>query len=70
MNIGYSQNQGEKKTLSSFLVDYRDTSHFVIGVAPAHMNFWDGYRSNLPLKPLSGKEINLARLRDKDKKNQ
>ena len=67
MNIGYSQNQREKKILSSFLVDYRDTSHFVTGVDPAHMIFWDGYRSNLTLKSLSGKEINLARLRDKDK---
>ena len=70
IKIGYSQNQGEKKTLSSFLsflVNCRDTSHFATGVAPAHMIFRDGYRSKLPHKSLSEKEINLARLRDKDK---
>ena len=106
-----SQNQGERKTLSSFLVNYRDTPHFATGVAdcdtphfatvvawhasfcnscgvtrlilrqvwrdtphfatvvaPAHMVFRDGYRSNLPHKSLSEKEINLARLREKNKK--
>ena len=67
MKNGYSQNQGEKKTLSSFLANYRDTPHFAMGVAPAHMIFPGGYRSNLPHKSLSEKEINLARLRDKDK---
>ena len=70
IKIGYSQNQGEKKTLSSFLsflVNCRDTPHFATGVAPAHMIFRDGYRSKLPHKSLSEKEINLARLRDKDK---
>ena len=35
MRIGYSQNQEEKKTLLSFLVNYRDTPH----LAPAHMIF-------------------------------
>ena len=39
-----------------------------MGVAPSHITFRDGYRSNLPHKSLSEKEINLARLRDKDKK--
>ena len=68
MKNGYSQNQGEKKTLSSFLANYRDTPHFAMGVAPAHMIFPGGYRSNLPHKSLSEKEINLARLSDKDKK--
>ena len=67
IKIGYSQNQGEKKTLSSFLVNCRDTPHFATGVAPAHMIFRDGYRSNLPHKSLSEKQINLARLRDKAK---
>ena len=62
VKIGYSQNQGEKKTLSSFLINYRDTPHFATGVAPAHMIFRDGYRSNLPHKSLSEKEINLVRL--------
>ena len=28
-----SQNQGERKTLSSFLVNDRDTPHFATGVA-------------------------------------
>ena len=32
------------------------------------MIFQDSYRSNLPHKSLSEKEINLARRRDKDKK--
>ena len=68
MKIGYSQNLGEKKILQSFLVSYCDTPHFATGVAPAHMIFQDSYRSNLPHKSLSEKEINLARLRDKDKK--
>ena len=69
MKIGHSQNQIEKKTLSSFLVNYRDTPHFVTGVAPAHMIFRDGYRSNLQHKVLSEKEIKAARQRDSDKKN-
>ena len=68
MEIGYSQNQVEKKTLSSFLVNYCNTPHFATSVALAHMIFQDGYRSNLSHKSLSEKEINLARLRDKDKK--
>ena len=42
MEIGYSQNQVEKKTLSSFLVNYCDTPHFATSVVPAHMIFQDG----------------------------
>ena len=46
---------------------WRDTPHFATVVAPAHMVFRDVW-SNLPHKSLSEKEINLARLREKDKK--
>ena len=68
MKIGHSQNQIETKTLSSFLVNYRDTPHSATGVAPAHMMFRDGYRSNLPHKSLSEEQIKTARQKDSDKK--
>ena len=68
MKIGRFQNQGEKGTLSSFLVNYCDTPHSATGVSPAQMIFRDGYRSNLPHKSLSDQKINTARLRDQNKK--
>ena len=63
MKIYQFQNQGEKGTLSSFLVNYRDTSHSATGVSPAQMIFQDRYRSNLPHKSLSDLEINTPRIR-------
>ena len=39
MKIGRFQNQGEKGTLSSFLVNYYDTPHSATGVSPAQMIF-------------------------------
>ena len=62
MKIGHFQNQGEKRTLSSFFVNYRDTPHSATSASPAKMIFWDGYRSNLPQKSLFDEEINTARI--------
>ena len=67
--IGHFQNQGEKRTLSSFLVNYRDTPHSAIGVSSAQMIFRCGYQGNFLHKSLSDQEINTARLRDQNKKN-
>ena len=39
MKISQFQNQGEKGTLSSFLVNYRDTPHSASGVSPAQIIF-------------------------------
>ena len=64
MKIGQFQNQGEKETLFSFLVNYRDTPQSRTGVSPAQMIYREGYRSNLPNKSLSDQEINTARFRD------
>ena len=69
MKICQFQNQGEKETLSSFLVNYRDTPHSATGVSPAQMIFWDGYRSNLPNKSFSDQEINTTTIRDQNKKS-
>ena len=59
IKIGYSQNQGEKKTLLSFLVNFCDTPHFATSVAPANVIFQDGYSSNLLHKSLYEKDIYL-----------
>ena len=64
MKIGQFQNQGEKGTLFSFLVNYRDTPQSRTGVSPAQMIYREGYRSNLPNKSLSDQGINTARFRD------
>ena len=53
-----------KGTLSSYLVNYRDTPHSATVASPMQMIFRDGYRSNLSHKSLSDHEINTARLRD------
>ena len=68
MKIGHFQNQGEKRTLSSFLVNYRDTPHSATGVSSAQMIFRCGYQGNFLNKSLSDQEINTARLRDQNKK--
>ena len=39
MKIGQFQNQGEKGTLSSYLVNYRDTPHSATGASPAQIFF-------------------------------
>ena len=62
MKIGLSKNQGEKRPLSSFLVNYCDTPHAATSVFPAQMIFRDGYRGNLPHKPLFDREMDTARI--------
>ena len=61
MKIAHFQNRNEAETLNSFLVNYRDTPHLSAGVAPAHMLFRDGYRSNLPHKSFSEEFVVSAR---------
>ena len=39
MKIGQFQNQAEKGTLSSFLLNYSDTLYSATGVSPAQMVF-------------------------------
>ena len=68
MKIGQFQNQGEKGTSPSFLVNYRDTSHFATGVSPAQMIFGEEYRSNLPHKSVSDQGINTSRIRVQNKR--
>ena len=54
MTIGQFQNQGEKGTFISILLNYRDTPHSATGFSPAQMIFTgNGYPSNLPHKSLS-----------------
>ena len=67
MKIAHFQNRNEAETLNSFLVNYRDTPHLSAGVAPAHMLFRDGYRSNLPHKSFSEEFVVSARDKNKRK---
>ena len=53
--------KNEAETLNSFLVNYRGTPHLSTGVAPAHMLFRDGYRSNLPHESVSEEFVLSAR---------
>ena len=61
MKIGHLQSKNEVETLNSLLVNYRYTPHLSTGVAPAHMLFRDGYRSNLPHKSISEEVVFSAR---------
>ena len=61
IKIGHLQNKNEAETLNSILFSYRDTSHLLAGVDPAHTFFREGYRSNLPHKYINEEVILSAR---------
>jgi hypothetical protein len=64
MKIGHANQIGERETLSSFLVNYRDTPHISTGVPPGAMLFRDGYKTTLPRKKVSNSNIIAARKKD------
>ena len=70
MKIGFNHKADEKETLHSFLQSYRDTPHPSTTISPASMLFRDGYRSNLPLRHASNKDVESARAIDADNKDQ
>ena len=50
------------------MVNYCDTPHSVTGISPAEMIFRDGYQNNLPHKSLSDRVINIAGIKNQNKK--
>ena len=70
MKTAYNNNHSKTEALQMLLQNYRSTPHPATGVAPADMLFRDGLCTSFPRKKVSDEQIQLARQRDKQLKQE
>ena len=70
MKIAHHSNKNEKEAINTLLNNYRNTPHPATGVPPSAMLFRDGENSIFPRQSATQEEIDAARKRDVEQKQE
>ena len=68
MKIAYANKDPEKIALDQLLENYRDTPHPSTGLSPSSMLFRDDKRTSFPRKPVTERDIKVAKEKDEHQK--